>query len=77
MIWTLLQSGLVAILVACIRVPEFLRFVHISKGRLTGAETNEKCRKGSESFALMDEQGKMHLLSPGDAQMMKAQPQTL
>ena len=73
MIWTLLPSGLVAILVAGILVSDFLacRLVHISKGRLSGEDPKEKCLKGSESFAMMDEPRTMSLLSPGGARIEK------
>ena len=69
MIWTLLPFGLVAILVAGVLVSDFLagRLVRISKGRLTGEDPKEKCLKGSESFAMMDEPRTMSLLSPGEA----------
>ena len=74
MIWTLLPFGLVAILVAGSLVSDFLagRLVHISKGRLTGEDPKEKCLKGSESFARMDEPRTMSLLSPGEARNGKA-----
>ena len=57
MIWRLLPFGLVAIHVAGILVFDFLacRLVHIAKGRLDGDAPQEKCLKGSESFAMMDE----------------------
>jgi hypothetical protein len=38
---------------------------------LTGEETKEKCLKGSESFAMMDEPRTMSLLSPGGARIEK------
>jgi hypothetical protein len=73
MIWTLLPFGLVAILVAGILVSysAAYRFMRLPKGRLTGKATNEKCLKGGESFAIIDEQGKMYHLNPEEAQMMK------
>ena len=74
MIWTLLPFGLVAILVAGVLVSDFLacRLVHLSKGRLTGEDPKEKCLKGSESFAMMDEPRTMSFLSPGGAGNEKA-----
>jgi hypothetical protein len=73
MIWTLLPLSLVAILVAGILVFDFLacRLVHISKGRLSGEDPKEKCLKGSESFAMMDEPRTMSRLSPGDPRKEK------
>jgi hypothetical protein len=67
--WRLLPFGLVAILVAGILVSNFWagRLVQTSKGRLTGEDPQEKCLKGSESFAMMDEPRTMSLLSPGGA----------
>jgi hypothetical protein len=73
MMWTLLPLGLVAILVVGILVSDFLacRSVRICKGRLTGEAPKEKCLKGSESFAMMDEHRTMSLLSPGGARIAK------
>ena len=73
MIWTLLPLSLVAIFVVGILVSDFLacRLIHICKGRLTGEDPKEKCLKGSESFAMMDEHRTMSLLSPGDGRIEK------
>jgi hypothetical protein len=73
MIWTLFPFVLVAILVAGILGSDFLacRLVHISKGRLSGEDPKEKCLKGSESFAMMDEPKIMSRLSPGGARIEK------
>jgi hypothetical protein len=38
---------------------------------LTGEDPKEKCLKGSESFAMMDEPRTMRFLSPGKALMVK------
>jgi hypothetical protein len=69
MIWTLLPFGLVAILVAGILVSYSVanRFIRIPKERLTGEETQEKCLKGSESFAITAERGEMPLRRPEEA----------
>ena len=66
MIWRLFPFVLVAILVAGSLVFDFLacRLVHTSKERLTGEDHKEKCLKGSESFARMDEPRPMRFLSP-------------
>lgn len=73
MMWSLLPFGLVAILVAGVLVSDLLacRLVHIAKGRLDGEAPKEKCLKGSESFAMMDEHTTMQFLSPEKAQMME------
>jgi hypothetical protein len=70
--WRLLPFGLVAILVVGILVSYFLacRLSHISKGRLTGEDLEEKCLKGSKVFAMMDEattERLRHRLSQGGA----------
>ena len=77
MMWSLLPFGLVAILVAGILVSDFVvcsRLVHIAKGRLDGEAPKEKCLKGSESFAMMDEprtESLRHCLSQGGARTEK------
>ncbi len=73
MMWKLLPFGLVAILVTGVLVSDFLagRLVNLSKGRLTGEDPKDKCLKGSESFAMMDEPRTMSLLSPGGARIEK------
>ena len=74
MIWRLFPFFLVAILVAGVLVSDLLacRFVHISKGRLTGEDLKEKFLQGNESFAMMDEPRTMSLLSLGGARTEKA-----
>ena len=74
MIWRLLPFGLVAILVAGVLVSNFLacRLFNLSKGRLTGEDSKEKCLKGSESSAMMDKPRTMGLLLPGGAGTEKA-----
>jgi len=59
MIWTLLPFSLTTILVAGILIANFVayRFARISKGRLPGEETKEKCLGGSDSFAITAERG--------------------
>ncbi len=66
MIWTLLPFSLVTILVAGILVSNFVayRFTRISKGRLPGEETHEKCLGGSDSFAITDERGERPFRRP-------------
>jgi hypothetical protein len=73
MIWRLFPFVLVVILVAGVLVSDLLacRLVHISKGRMTGADLKEKFLKGSENFAMMDEPRAMQFLRPGKAQMME------